>query len=120
MAGAVELTAGDDVNAVRSACIDIGSNPTRLLVAEPDGAGLREVLARRMFVPLVSVDGGAIEHETVTVPAPGGAAPPAALRRRRPRRGRARVRGRAHPRGRDGRNPPRRQPRDALRGDPPR
>ena len=52
---------------VRSACIDIGSNTTRLLVAEPDGTGLREVLARRMFVPLVSVDGGAIDPETVTV-----------------------------------------------------
>jgi exopolyphosphatase / guanosine-5'-triphosphate,3'-diphosphate pyrophosphatase len=54
-------------SAVRSACIDIGSNTTRLLVAEPDGTGLREVLARRMFVPLVSVDGGAIDPETVTV-----------------------------------------------------
>jgi exopolyphosphatase/guanosine-5'-triphosphate,3'-diphosphate pyrophosphatase len=52
---------------VLSACIDIGSNTTRLLVAEPDGAGLREVLARRMFVPLVSVDDGAIDPETVTV-----------------------------------------------------
>jgi exopolyphosphatase/guanosine-5'-triphosphate,3'-diphosphate pyrophosphatase len=67
MAGAAELTAGDDANAVRSACIDIGSNTTRLLVAEPDGAGLREVLARRMFVPLVDGAGGAIGPETVTV-----------------------------------------------------
>jgi exopolyphosphatase / guanosine-5'-triphosphate,3'-diphosphate pyrophosphatase len=52
---------------LRSACIDIGSNTTRLLVAEPDGAGLREVLSRRMFVPLVNGAGGAIEPETVTV-----------------------------------------------------
>jgi exopolyphosphatase / guanosine-5'-triphosphate,3'-diphosphate pyrophosphatase len=54
-------------SAVRSACIDIGSNTTRLLVAEPDGPGLHEVLARRMFVPLVDGDGGAIDAETVTV-----------------------------------------------------
>ena len=52
---------------MRSACIDIGSNTTRLLVAEPDGAGLREVLARRMFVPLVNGAQGAIDAETVTV-----------------------------------------------------
>jgi len=52
---------------VRSACIDIGSNTTRLLVAEPDGAGLREVLHRRMFVPLVDGAGGAIGAETVPV-----------------------------------------------------
>ena len=52
---------------MRSACIDIGSNTTRLLVAEPEGTGLREVLARRMFVPLVDGAGGAIDAETVTV-----------------------------------------------------
>jgi exopolyphosphatase/guanosine-5'-triphosphate,3'-diphosphate pyrophosphatase len=52
---------------LRSACIDIGSNTTRLLVAEPEGTGLREVLARRMFVPLVDGAGGAIDAETVTV-----------------------------------------------------
>jgi exopolyphosphatase / guanosine-5'-triphosphate,3'-diphosphate pyrophosphatase len=52
---------------LRSACIDIGSNTTRLLVAEPDGAGLREVLARRMFVPLVNGAGGAVDPETMTV-----------------------------------------------------
>ena len=52
---------------MRSACIDIGSNTTRLLVAEPSGSGLREVLARRMFVPLVDGTGGAIDSETVTV-----------------------------------------------------
>jgi exopolyphosphatase/guanosine-5'-triphosphate,3'-diphosphate pyrophosphatase len=52
---------------MRSACIDIGSNTTRLLVAEPDGAGLCEVLARRMFVPLVPGPDGAIAAETVGV-----------------------------------------------------
>jgi exopolyphosphatase/guanosine-5'-triphosphate,3'-diphosphate pyrophosphatase len=52
---------------LRSACIDIGSNTTRLLVAEPDGTGLREVLARRMFVPLVNGAGGAVDPETMTV-----------------------------------------------------
>jgi exopolyphosphatase/guanosine-5'-triphosphate,3'-diphosphate pyrophosphatase len=67
MAGAAELTSGDDANAVLSACIDIGSNTTRLLVAERDGAGLREVLARRMFVPLVARNGGPIHPDTVTV-----------------------------------------------------
>lgn len=54
-------------SAVRNACIDIGSNTTRLLVAEREGAGLREVLARRMFVPLVARDGAGIDLETVTV-----------------------------------------------------
>jgi exopolyphosphatase / guanosine-5'-triphosphate,3'-diphosphate pyrophosphatase len=54
-------------SAVRTACIDIGSNTTRLLVAEPEGAGLREVLHRRMFVPLVNGGGGAIDPETITV-----------------------------------------------------
>jgi exopolyphosphatase / guanosine-5'-triphosphate,3'-diphosphate pyrophosphatase len=52
---------------LRSACIDIGSNTTRLLVAERDGAGMREVITRRMFVPLVNGSGGAIDEETVTV-----------------------------------------------------
>ena len=52
---------------MRSACIDIGSNTTRLLVAERSGAGLREVLARRMFVPLVDGTSGAIGLETMTV-----------------------------------------------------
>jgi exopolyphosphatase/guanosine-5'-triphosphate,3'-diphosphate pyrophosphatase len=55
-------------SAVRSACIDIGSNTTRLLVAERDGAaGLREVMARRMFVPLAADGDGVIDLETVTV-----------------------------------------------------
>jgi exopolyphosphatase / guanosine-5'-triphosphate,3'-diphosphate pyrophosphatase len=44
---------------VRAACIDIGSNTTRLLVAEPDTArpgGLREVAAHRAFVRLSAAD----------------------------------------------------------------
>jgi exopolyphosphatase / guanosine-5'-triphosphate,3'-diphosphate pyrophosphatase len=56
--------------AVRSACIDIGSNTTRLLVAEPAGGGLREVLHRRMFVPLGNGATGAIDPETITVLTP--------------------------------------------------
>jgi len=36
----------------RCACIDIGSNTTRLLVAEPDGARLREVVSERAFTLL--------------------------------------------------------------------
>src|SRR3954470_23708302 len=52
---------------MRSACIDIGSNTTRLLVAERNGAGLHEVLSRRMFVPLMPGARGAIDPETVGV-----------------------------------------------------
>jgi exopolyphosphatase / guanosine-5'-triphosphate,3'-diphosphate pyrophosphatase len=37
---------------VRCACIDIGTNTTRLLVAERTGAGLRQVAVARAFVPL--------------------------------------------------------------------
>ncbi len=36
----------------RCACIDIGSNTTRLLVAEPDGGRLREVVSERTFTLL--------------------------------------------------------------------
>ena len=36
----------------RCACIDIGSNTTRLLVAEPSGGRLREVLSERAFTLL--------------------------------------------------------------------
>jgi exopolyphosphatase / guanosine-5'-triphosphate,3'-diphosphate pyrophosphatase len=39
---------------VRCACIDIGSNTTRLLVAEPAGGLLREVDSERVFIRLVS------------------------------------------------------------------
>lgn len=46
------------------ACIDIGSNTTRLLVAEAEGGGLREVLADRVFTRL-PLDGEAIPSERV-------------------------------------------------------
>jgi exopolyphosphatase / guanosine-5'-triphosphate,3'-diphosphate pyrophosphatase len=52
---------------VRCACIDIGSNTTRLLVAERRDGRLHEVLARRMFLPLVPEPDGAIRHETIGV-----------------------------------------------------
>jgi exopolyphosphatase/guanosine-5'-triphosphate,3'-diphosphate pyrophosphatase len=54
---------------VRCACIDIGSNTTRLLVAEPSRGGrLRELHAERAFTRLGSLLG------------PGGAIPPAVVR----------------------------------------
>ena len=65
---------------MRSACIDIGSNTTRLLVAERHGGGLREVLARRMFVPLVPEADGRIATETIGVVAAVVAAHVAAAR----------------------------------------
>lgn len=37
---------------MRGACIDIGTNTTRLLVAEPDGGALREVVSVRHFLAL--------------------------------------------------------------------
>jgi exopolyphosphatase / guanosine-5'-triphosphate,3'-diphosphate pyrophosphatase len=52
---------------VRCACIDIGSNTTRLLVAERRDGRLHEVLARRMFLRLVPEPDGAIAHETIGV-----------------------------------------------------
>jgi exopolyphosphatase/guanosine-5'-triphosphate,3'-diphosphate pyrophosphatase len=42
---------------MRCACIDIGSNTTRLLVAEPTGGGLRAVLNERVFTLLGRHDG---------------------------------------------------------------
>ncbi len=42
---------------MRCACIDIGSNTTRLLVAEPNGDGLREVLNQRAFTRLRGFEG---------------------------------------------------------------
>jgi exopolyphosphatase/guanosine-5'-triphosphate,3'-diphosphate pyrophosphatase len=42
---------------VRSACIDIGSNTTRLLVAELDDGGLREVTTQRVFNRLRGFEG---------------------------------------------------------------
>ena len=47
------------------ACVDIGTNTTRLLVAERDGGRLREVLAVRRFLPLVPDEGGRIPAESV-------------------------------------------------------
>ncbi|HVW18277.1 MAG TPA: hypothetical protein VHB30_08500 [Solirubrobacteraceae bacterium] len=42
---------------MRCACIDIGSNTTRLLVAEPGPDGLREVLTQRRYTRLRGHDG---------------------------------------------------------------
>lgn len=42
---------------MRGACIDIGSNTTRLLVAEPTDDGLREVTTQRVFNRLRGFDG---------------------------------------------------------------
>jgi exopolyphosphatase/guanosine-5'-triphosphate,3'-diphosphate pyrophosphatase len=50
---------------MRCACVDIGTNTTRLLVAERDGARLREVVAVRRFLRLVGGDDGAIAAEAV-------------------------------------------------------
>ena len=47
------------------ACVDIGTNTTRLLVAERDGGRLREVVAVRRFLPLVPDEGGAIPADAV-------------------------------------------------------
>jgi exopolyphosphatase / guanosine-5'-triphosphate,3'-diphosphate pyrophosphatase len=65
MAGAEVLTYGDDGNRMRCACVDIGTNTTRLLVAERDGDRLREVVAVRRFLRLVPGDDGAIPTEAV-------------------------------------------------------
>src|SRR3954451_18876506 len=51
MAGAPGMVDNVD-NYVLRACVDIGSNTTRLLVAEPRPGGLREVLAQRCFTRL--------------------------------------------------------------------
>jgi exopolyphosphatase/guanosine-5'-triphosphate,3'-diphosphate pyrophosphatase len=47
------------------ACVDIGTNTTRLLVAERDGARLREVVAVRRFLHLAPGEDGAIPAEAV-------------------------------------------------------
>jgi exopolyphosphatase / guanosine-5'-triphosphate,3'-diphosphate pyrophosphatase len=65
MAGAEVLTYGDDGNQMLCACVDIGTNTTRLLVAERDGARLREVVAVRRFLRLVPGEDGAIPTEAV-------------------------------------------------------
>jgi exopolyphosphatase/guanosine-5'-triphosphate,3'-diphosphate pyrophosphatase len=50
---------------VRCACIDIGSNTTRLLVAESRDGRLQEVLATRAFTRLGSKKGNVIAEEKV-------------------------------------------------------
>jgi exopolyphosphatase/guanosine-5'-triphosphate,3'-diphosphate pyrophosphatase len=50
---------------MRCACVDIGTNTTRLLVAEGDGDRLREVVAVRRFLRLAPGDDGAIPTESV-------------------------------------------------------
>jgi exopolyphosphatase/guanosine-5'-triphosphate,3'-diphosphate pyrophosphatase len=47
------------------ACVDIGTNTTRLLVAERDGGRLREVVAVRRFLPLAPDERGAIPADAV-------------------------------------------------------
>jgi exopolyphosphatase/guanosine-5'-triphosphate,3'-diphosphate pyrophosphatase len=48
------------------ACIDIGSNTTRVLVADVDGGRLREVLQRRAFTRIgKGLKGGEIPHEKI-------------------------------------------------------
>jgi exopolyphosphatase/guanosine-5'-triphosphate,3'-diphosphate pyrophosphatase len=65
MAGAEALTGGDDGNRMRCACVDIGTNTTRLLVAEHTADGLREVVAVRRFMRLTTGPDGAIPDATV-------------------------------------------------------
>jgi Ppx/GppA phosphatase family len=65
MAGAEVLTYGDDGNQMPCACVDIGTNTTRLLVAELDGARVRELVAVRRFLRLVPGEDGAIPAESV-------------------------------------------------------
>src|SRR3954451_14165441 len=50
MAGSGIVT--DDATLVRRACVDIGSNTTRLLVADVEGGALSEVRAERAFTRL--------------------------------------------------------------------
>jgi exopolyphosphatase / guanosine-5'-triphosphate,3'-diphosphate pyrophosphatase len=50
---------------MRCACIDIGTNTTRLLVGERDGGGLREVVAVRSFLRLAPAADGTIPPASV-------------------------------------------------------
>ena len=50
---------------MRCACIDIGTNTTRLLVAEAGPAGLREVVGVRRFLRLASGPDGAIGEASI-------------------------------------------------------
>jgi exopolyphosphatase/guanosine-5'-triphosphate,3'-diphosphate pyrophosphatase len=54
---------------VRCACIDIGSNTTRLLVADRGEAGLREVLSERVFTRLGATDEPIPEHKVAALAA---------------------------------------------------
>lgn len=65
MAGAEAVTSGDDGNRMRCACVDIGTNTTRLLVAEAADDGLRKVVAVRRFARLTATADGSIPAETV-------------------------------------------------------
>ena len=49
----------------RCACIDIGSNTTRLLVAEDDGSRLREVVSGRAFTHLGATGAGALGADKI-------------------------------------------------------
>jgi exopolyphosphatase/guanosine-5'-triphosphate,3'-diphosphate pyrophosphatase len=54
----------------RCACIDIGSNTTRLLVAEADGSRLREVVSQRAFTRMSASDGDGVgQHKIAEVAA---------------------------------------------------
>ena len=96
---------------VRRACIDIGSNTTRLLVAECGDARLLEVHQERAFTRI----GRALRDD-------GAIAPDEDRRgrrgRRRPARARPRARRRGRPRRGHGGDPPGAQRRRAGRGDP--
>jgi exopolyphosphatase/guanosine-5'-triphosphate,3'-diphosphate pyrophosphatase len=65
MAGAEVVNGGDDGNRMRCACVDIGTNTTRLLVAEREVGRVREVAAVRRFLRLVPDDDGAIPAPAV-------------------------------------------------------
>ncbi len=49
----------------RCACIDIGSNTTRLLVAEDDGPRLREVVSERAFTRIAEAADGEIGRQKI-------------------------------------------------------
>jgi exopolyphosphatase/guanosine-5'-triphosphate,3'-diphosphate pyrophosphatase len=68
MAALLTVAHDGNVRPMRCACIDVGTNTTRLLVAEPDGrGGVREVLARRAFTRLGAgrAPGGALDPRRV-------------------------------------------------------
>jgi exopolyphosphatase / guanosine-5'-triphosphate,3'-diphosphate pyrophosphatase len=50
---------------MRCACVDIGTNTTRLLVAERSDGGLREVVSVRRFARLVAETDGEIPPDTI-------------------------------------------------------